>query len=138
MPIVSTDKNRIDIDKLCHFLLSESYWAKNRSKEQILLSIEHSICFSLIDKGEMIGFARVISDMGVFAYLADVYIEKEHRGNGFGKQLIEEILHYPDFRNVNRWMLGTMDAHELYRNYGFVEIVNPQRWMEYLPKGSEL
>jgi len=47
-------------------------------------------------------------------------------------------MHHPDLQMISRWMLGTMDAHELYRPYGFNEVTNPKRWMEYMPKGSEI
>lgn len=80
----------------------------------------------------MVGFARVVTDFSVFAYLADVFIVNEERSNGLGKTLIEYILDFPMVKDVNRWMLGTLDAHELYRPYGFTEVKNPNRWMERL------
>jgi ribosomal protein S18 acetylase RimI-like enzyme len=88
---ISTDKNRIDIEKLIQFLTVESYWAKSRSKEQIIKSIDNSMCFGLYQDNEMIGFARVVTDYGVFAYLADVYIDEKHRGLGYAKELMTEI-----------------------------------------------
>jgi len=119
-------------------LLHESYWAQSRTEEQLKAAIENSRCYCLLENDEMLGFARVITDFGVFAYLADVYIEKEHRGKGYGKMLMEAIINDPQLKLISRWMLGTMDAHELYRKYGFSEVKNPSRWMEFMPKGSEL
>lgn len=138
MAVVSSDKSLIDREKVIRFLNDESYWAKTRSVEQINISIDNSLCFVVIEDSEMIGFARVITDYGVFAYLADVYIDKEHRGKGLGKQLMKEVLAYPDLQIVSRWMLGTMDAHELYRPLGFSEVSMPNRWMEFMPGGSEI
>ena len=138
MPYISTDKSRIDFEKLSSFLLNESYWAQSRTIEQVKIALENSRCYSLIENDEMLGFARVVTDYGVFAYLADVFIEKEQRGKGYGKMLMEEILNDPELGMISRWMLGTMDAHELYRQYGFNEVKDPNRWMEYLPNGSEL
>lgn len=135
---ISTDKERIDLKKVIHFLQEESYWAKSRSIEQIEKSIENSFCFGLYQGEEMVAFARVITDYAVFAYLADVFVDKNYRSKGFGKRLMDEIMHHPDLQMINRWMLGTMDAHELYRHYGFNEVTNPMRWMEYMPKGSEI
>jgi GNAT superfamily N-acetyltransferase len=53
----------------------------------------------------------------------------EHRGAGLGKLLVESALSYPAFRGMKRWFLGTADAHELYRQFGFSELVNPGRLM---------
>lgn len=139
MPFISTEKSRIDLDKLVSFLQNDSYWAKSRSREQIETSIANSLCFGIYDEADnMIGFGRVVSDYGVFAYLADIYIDKDERGKGYGKMLMQEILAHPDLQLVHRWMLGTLDAHGLYLPYGFSEVKDPSRWMEFLPKGSEL
>lgn len=135
---ISYDKSLINKEKVIRFLIDESYWGKTRSIEQITTSIDNSMCFVIIEDSEMIGFARVITDFGVFAYLADVFIDKEYRGKGLGKKLMKVILAHPDLQIISRWMLGTMDAHELYRPLGFSEVSMPNRWMEYLPGGSEV
>lgn len=31
---------------------------------------------------------------------------------------------------LRRWVLGTKDAHELYRQFGFRELKRPERWLE--------
>ena len=41
---------------------------------------------------EQAGFARVVTDRATFAYLADVFVLEEHRGQGIGKWLVEVIL----------------------------------------------
>ena len=138
MAHVSTDKSKIDVEKVIRFLLDESYWAKNRTVDQIKRSLDHSLCFAVYEGDEMIAFARVITDYAIFAYLADVFVDKEFRGKGHAKLLMNAIMKHPDLQSINRWMLGTMDAHELYRPYGFQEVTNPKRWMEYMPKGSEI
>lgn len=138
MPIISTDRSSIDLDKLTHFLQKDSYWARSRTREQIEIATKNSLCFTVLENDEMIGFARILTDYGVFAYLADVYIDEAYRGKGYGKLLIKEILNHPDLQIVHRWMLGTLDAHELYRPFGFTEVKDASRWMEFLPKGSEL
>ncbi|NMC33487.1 MAG: GNAT family N-acetyltransferase [Veillonellaceae bacterium] len=37
-----------------------------------------------------VGFARVISDLAFFAYQSDVFVLREHRGQGLGKLLIND------------------------------------------------
>jgi GNAT superfamily N-acetyltransferase len=100
--------------------------------EEVKKSIKNSLCFGLYKNDAMHGFGRIITDYATFAYLADVFIVKKERGIGLGKTLVEFILAYPSIKDVRRWMLGTMDAHQLYRPYGFSEVANPKRWMERL------
>ena len=65
-----------------------------------------------------------------FAYLCDVFIVTEHRGKGLSKWLMEKIMQHPDLQNLRRWTLGTRDAHELYRKFGFREPDNNCNNME--------
>lgn len=76
------------------------------------------------------GFARVITDLESFAYLADVFIVEEYRGKGLSRMLMEHIMAYPDLCNLRRFMLATQDAHFLYEKVGFKSIGFPERWME--------
>ena len=93
-------------------------------------SIENSLSFGVFKDGEQVGFARVVTDYATFAWLADVFILDEHRGQGLGKWLIEVIISHPDLQGFRRWVLATKDAHELYRRVGFRELHRPERWME--------
>jgi GNAT superfamily N-acetyltransferase len=130
--VIDINDERIDTDLVHRFLSHESYWAKDRTLIEVNKSIENSLNFGVYKKDAMVGFARIVTDYVSFAYLADVFIVKEERGKGLGKNLINYILDYPSIKNTKRWMLGTMDAHELYRPYGFSEMANPKRWMERL------
>jgi GNAT superfamily N-acetyltransferase len=127
---ISTDKSRLDTTGMHDYLSNHSYWAKGRSMEQVLLTIEHSLCFGLYHDREQVGFARVITDYATFAYLADVYILEKHRGAGLSKWMMECIMGHPQLQNLRRFMLATRDAHELYRKFGFKPLSKPERWME--------
>jgi GNAT superfamily N-acetyltransferase len=81
-------------------------------------------------KDQQIGFARVVTDYATFAWLADVFILEEQRGQGLAKWLIEVIVSHPQLQGLRRWLLATNDAHELYRRFGFAELQDPARWME--------
>jgi GNAT superfamily N-acetyltransferase len=83
-------------------------------------AIEHSLPFGLYaPSGEQAGFARAISDRATYAYLADVYVETEHRGRGLGKFLVGCVLGHPELQALRRWALATDDAHGLYERHGF-------------------
>ncbi len=55
----------------------------------------------------------------MFAWLCDVYIEKEYRGQGLSKWLMECLISHPELKDLRRICLATKDAHELYKKYGF-------------------
>ncbi|EQB87539.1 GNAT superfamily N-acetyltransferase [Clostridium punense] len=126
---VTTDKEKIDIDTL-HNFFNKSYWANDRTKQTIIVSIENSLCFSMFKGEKQIGFARVITDYATFAYLCDVFIQEDYRGNGLGIWMLECILNYPNLLDLKKWLLATRDAHELYRKFGFSSLVNPEKYME--------
>ena len=128
--MISTDRNRLQIDAIHLFLSEESYWAQTRTKEQTMTAIKNSLPFGVYRGENQIGFARVVSDFATFAYLGDVYITEEFRGLGLSKWLMETIINYPDLQNLRRWILATRDAHALYEKFGFHALKFPTRWME--------
>jgi GNAT superfamily N-acetyltransferase len=127
--VVSTDPARLDVEMISRFLSEEAYWAKGRSRDVTERAIANSHPFGVYLDGEQVAFARVVTDTITFAWLADVFVLPEHRGNGVGKLLVETVLGDDRFRVMKRWFLGTADAHELYRRFGFSEPVNPGRFM---------
>ncbi len=127
---ISTDENLLQIDVIQKFLNEDSYWAKNRTKEQTETAIKNSLCFGVYAGEKQIGFARVVTDFATFAYLGDVFILEEFGGRGLGKWLMEVIINHPDLQGFRRWILATKDAHSLYEKYGFTKLKHPTRWME--------
>jgi GNAT superfamily N-acetyltransferase len=126
---ISTDPARVDVE-LVHEFLTNSYWAKGIPLATVGRSIENSIPFGVYHGQQLVGFARIISDLATFAYLADVFIVPSHRGRGLSRWLMECIVGHPDLQGLRRWMLATQDAHGLYARFGFTAISSPERWME--------
>jgi N-acetylglutamate synthase-like GNAT family acetyltransferase len=127
--IISDDKSKLDAE-LIHKFLTSSYWAGGRTIEEVKKSIEHSICFGIYKNDKQIGFARILTDFTVIAYLMDVFIIEEYRGKGFSKMLLKRIFEDERFKGIKKWMLATKDAHSLYTQFGFEKIKNPDRLME--------
>ena len=125
---ISTDKNKLNIS-LIHEFLTKSYWGKGRTFEQVKISIENSLCWGMYLNDEQIGFARVLTDGIVVAYLMDVFIIEKYRGNGYSKMLLDEIFAHNDLQEIGKWVLATKDAHDLYKQFGFKAIENPERLM---------
>jgi len=128
---ISTDPARLDLEAVCDFL-RRAYWALGRPRERTERAFANSLVFGLYDGKKQIGLARVVSDYAVFAYLCDVFIHEEYRAHGLGKWLIETVMSHPDLQGLRRWTLATRDAHGLYRQFGWDDLKNPEKWMEIL------
>jgi len=124
------DPTRIDVDFVFNFLAFESYWAKGRPREVVERSLTGSArLVGLYDWRAQVGFARVISDGAVFAYLADVFVDPAHRGRGLGVELVREAVDGGPLRELS-WRLDTSDAAGLYAKFAFKERVAPPVHME--------
>ncbi len=128
--LISTERERLDLRVVHDYLSRESYWAQGRSMEVVRRSVENSLPFGIYKGEQQVGFGRVVTDYATFAWIADVFVLDEFRGQGLSKWLVEVMLAHPDLQGFRRWVLATKDAHELYRKYGFAELLKPQRWME--------
>ncbi|MGB8510342.1 MAG: GNAT family N-acetyltransferase [Pyrinomonadaceae bacterium] len=127
---ISTDPARLDLALIHRFINEESYWGQGRAIEVVRRSIENSLPFGIYEGARQIGFARVVTDYATFGWVADVFIVTEYRGRGLSKWLMEVILSHAELQGFRRWVLATKDAHELYRQFGFIELHRPERWME--------
>jgi GNAT superfamily N-acetyltransferase len=125
---ISTDPSRLDVEAIAD-MLSRAYWAQGRTQEMIARYLQHSLTFGLYDGSRQIGLARIVSDYTIFAWLCDVFIHEEYRGQGLGKWLMETVHSHPDLQGLSRWMLTTKDAHGLYSQFGWAPLESPERWM---------
>jgi GNAT superfamily N-acetyltransferase len=130
---ISTNKRKLQIDVI-HQFLNTTYWAKGRTLEEVKETIKYSFCVGVYLDNKQIGFARVATDYTVFAYVMDVFILTKYRGNGYSKLLMRAINNEPSLKTCKVWMLKTSDAHELYKQYGYTELKNPDKVMERLLK----
>ena len=135
MITVSTDKTKLDIPFIQNFL-KDVYWASGRTIEEVQITIDASFCFGIYLDNQQIGFARVITDYAVFAYVMDVFIDESHRGKGYSSVLIDAIINEQKLQKVRIWRLATSDAHFLYEKFGFKLLAHPEKMMEKTVKIS--
>jgi GNAT superfamily N-acetyltransferase len=131
---ITTDVEAFDVDAI-HAYLTRSFWAAGISRVLVEKSLRDSLSWGLFDGDRQIGFARMVTDRATFAYLCDVYILEEYRGQGLGKWLMDEVMAHPDMQGLRRIMLVTRDAHGLYERHGFTPPHNPERHMEVFRPG---
>jgi N-acetylglutamate synthase-like GNAT family acetyltransferase len=123
---IDTDKARLDIGLIHHFLSECSHWARGIPRALLDRAIANSRCFGLYRDGAQIGLARVVTDEATFAYLADVFIVAEARNAGLGQWLVESVLAHAPLQGLRRWHLVTRDAASLYRRCGFADLQQPR------------
>jgi len=128
--IFSDDSNLLDVLAIHHYLSTKSYWAKKIPLAIVQKAISNSLCFGVYKDGKQVGFARWITDIATFAYLCDVYIEEEFRGLGLSKKLMSLMLFHPDLQGLRTYSLATLDAHNLYAQFGFKPLSAPEKLME--------
>jgi GNAT superfamily N-acetyltransferase len=115
------DASRVDVDAVWGFLSTEAYWGKSRTRADLdaqLATAWRVVGVYEAGSGRLVGFARAISDGVAYAYLADVFVTAEARGNGLGKELVATMVDRGPGARF-RWSLHTSDAHGLYQQYGF-------------------
>jgi GNAT superfamily N-acetyltransferase len=126
---ISTDPSRLQLEAI-HAYLTRSYWSPGIPRDVVARAIANSLCFGIYQGDSQVGFARVVTDKASFAYLADVYVLEEHRGQGLSKRLVAFIQAHPDLQGMRRFLLATRDAHGLYAQFGFKAPARPDFFME--------
>jgi len=132
--VISTAPERLDVQAI-HAYLRGSYWAEDIPFEVVERSLRGSLCFGLYAPEGQVGLARIITDHATFAYVCDVYVLPQHRGQGLGRWLMECVMGSPQLQGLRRWMLVTRDAHGLYQQVGFRPVANPTGVLEIARPG---
>ncbi len=113
-----------------HALLADTYWIRGRTVDQVARTLRNSFCASawtdppapppggVAAAPRLVGFARLITDFVSHAYLADVVVAADLRGNGIGTRLVRRLADHEAVATC-QIHLHTRDAHAVYRRLGF-------------------
>lgn len=127
---VDTDRSRLDLAKVHAWLSTDAFWALGRSFDVVSRAAAASVNFGVYGPdGAQVGYARVFTDGVTFGWLCDVYIAREARGRGLGTALSKVIVDAVRPLGLKRFMLSTLDAHEVYAKAGFVPFPDPRKLM---------
>ena len=127
---ICTDNELLDVRVIHDFVSNQSYWGQGRKLEVVQRALDHSLNFGIYKDKQQIGFGRVVTDYATFAWIADVFVLSDFRGQGLSKWMMEVMLGHPQLQGFRRWVLATKDAHNLYSRFGFIPLHRPERWME--------
>lgn len=127
---IDDDPARVDLDATVALVVGEGYWARDRSRDTVVASLGGSWVFGVYDGDTQIGFARAVTDRATVAWVCDVIVTKGYRGRGVGTWLMATVTEAVQATGVQRQVLATVDAHEVYRRVGYTAQAHPERWME--------
>jgi GNAT superfamily N-acetyltransferase len=126
---ISDAVERIDFPCVTAWLAT-TYWNAGISQVKVEYAASNSsmVVGAYLDDAQL-GYLRVVSDKTTFAWLADVYVDEAHRKKGIATAMVRFAVEHPDYRTLNKWMLGTRDAHPVYAAAGFKALDKPQNVM---------
>ncbi len=82
--------------------------------------VKSSKCFYAVTKeGEVVGFARVLTDSHKFASLWDVVVDVPYRGKNIAYNLMFKLFNSDSLKDIDNWILFTDTASGLYQKFGF-------------------
>ena len=106
-----------------HSLYQGEWWSAGRTLEEVRTMLAHSdvvVGLCAADTGRLLAFARVLTD-GVFkALIFDVIVDRAHRSEGLGHELMDQILGHPALSVVHHFELSCLPELEpFYERWGF-------------------
>jgi len=120
-----------DLARAHGWIANESYWGAGLPLETFRRAVENSLTVGVFaPDGQMAGMARVVTDRATFGWIADVFVDRTHRGHGLGKRIMAYLRAHPDLQGLRRLHLATRDAHGLYAQFGFGPLTKVENWME--------
>lgn len=127
---ISDDPSLVDFGTVTRWLAG-SYWSPGIGREEVERAAKYSslVVGVYTAAGVQVGYARLASDKTRFAYFMDVFVEEKHRRKGIAQAMVRFAMEHPDHRSIYMWLLGTRDAHEVYRKAGFKPLDHVDRWM---------
>lgn len=100
-------------------LFNQAGWTdKTSDLDRLQLMVENSqIVVTAWDEGNMIGFARCVTDHVFNGQINNVIVDQEYRGRGIGKGLISNILN--SSKMVTYILRGDPENVDFYKHMGF-------------------
>ncbi len=101
---------------------SLQWWTKSRSFDELVQMLKGSdITIGCCgDNGELIGFARVLTDYTFKAMIFDVIVRQDHQGSGTGREIIDRLINHHALNRVGSFELYCPDRiAPFYQHIGF-------------------
>ena len=116
-----------------HSLYLNEWWANARTLDQTRQVVANSTMnFGIVRRstGELVSYARVLSDLTFKAVIFDVIVRPDHRGHRLGAKLMDQIITEPRLAGVRHFELYCLpDMEPFYARWGFSSDVGSIRLM---------
>ena len=105
-------------------LYKNEWWSKTRKKEDVIKMLENTtLVFGIVNKNKLVAFCRVLSDFVYKALIFDVIVDKNYRGLGLSKILLNEVFNHPKLSNISSFELYCLEEMEkYYEKFGFKKL----------------
>jgi GNAT superfamily N-acetyltransferase len=114
-------------------LFAGQWWTKGRTAGDVAAMLDHSDLIATVTDthtGDLLGFARVLTDFTYVACLMDVIVADDSRGNGLGAMLMDALINHSRLAAVESLELSCQpDLEAFYARWGFTSRVGGSRLM---------
>ncbi len=116
-----------DIPEAMKLVLAEG-WNQTEKDWKLFIENPENNCKCLITEGKLVGTATSYRFSQNLAWVSMVLVDKNFRGRGFGKALLESVLN--DLNDCKSIKLdATWAGEKVYRKLGFVKEYSISRWV---------
>lgn len=112
-------------------LYRETWWSTDRQPEDVRRMLEATDeVVAVRADGNLVAFARVLTDYTYKALVFDVIVAESHRGRGLGRRLLEELCSRPALADVEHVELYCEpDLADFYEQFDFADLSAELRLM---------
>ncbi|MEW9122182.1 MAG: GNAT family N-acetyltransferase [Thermotaleaceae bacterium] len=114
------EDKKVDFKKLIELFNGVGWTDKTQDIQRLKQMVENSqILVTAWDKGEMVGFARCITDYVFNGQINNVVVDAQYRNRGVGRSLVSRIL--ASSSGVTYILRGDPENEDFYKALGFEE-----------------
>lgn len=114
-----------------HQLYQQEWWTKDRTLVETQQVIDgSSLIIALVKDNQLIAFARVLTDYIFKAFIFDVIVAKDYRGQGLGNKLMALIRKHEKLKKVKTFelyclpeMVPFYESHEFSTHVGEIKLM---------------
>ena len=116
-----------------HALYQNEWWSGGRTLEDTRRCAEgSSLIFGFVQEGNLLAYARVITDYVFKAFIFDVIVSPALRGQGIGNLIVNTIKSHPDLQRVGHLELYCRaDMIPYYESHGFTAALGDLHLMRF-------
>lgn len=123
------DAQTADLERL----FQNEWWTTGRREADIRRMLaETDVVAALAERtsGRIVAFSRALTDRVYRAWVLDVMVDRERRGQGLGQRVVQALLDHDDLRAVEMITLSCRpELAGFYGQFGFETADGPTRFM---------